>query len=148
MLECAAFIVAFAILGLAPCLAAQERPPQPAEAPPPVEAPPPPLAPGEPTGYAGKLLGGQPSPIETSPDFVPISDRWRLGLPNWNRYERPLEAPYVKGKWWDPYNQSVIKGDYPILRAEHLREPVGDQRHALRGAPHSHRQRSQRRQSE
>ena len=115
MLERAAFIVAFAILGLAPGLAAQERPPQPAEAPPPVEAPPPPLAPGEPTGYAGKLLGGQPSPIETSPDFVPISDRWRLGLPNWNRYERPIEAPYVTGKWWDPYNQNVIKGDFPIF---------------------------------
>jgi len=114
MLERAAFIVAFAVLGLAPGLAAQERPPQP-EAPPPAEAPPPPLAPGEPTGYVGKSLGGQPSPIETSPDFVPISDRWRLGLPNWNRYERPVEAPYVKGKWWDPYNQSVIKGDYPIF---------------------------------
>ena len=68
-----------------------------------------------PPGYVGRPLGGHPSPIETSPDFVPIPDRWRLGLPNWNRYERPIEAPYVPGRWWDPYNQNVLKGDFPIL---------------------------------
>ena len=68
-----------------------------------------------PPGYVGRPLGGHPSPIDTSPDFVPIPDRWRLGLPNWNRYERPIEAPYVPGRWWDPYNQNVLKGDFPIL---------------------------------
>jgi hypothetical protein len=68
-----------------------------------------------PPGYVGRPLGGHPSPIETSPDFVPIPDRWRLGLPDWNRYERPIEAPYVPGRWWDPYNQNVLKGDFPIL---------------------------------
>ena len=57
----------------------------------------------------------RPTPVQTSPDFVPILDRWRLGLPDWNRYERPLDAPYVRGHWWDPYNQNVLKGDYPIL---------------------------------
>ena len=68
-----------------------------------------------PPGYVGRPLGGHPSPIDTSPDFVPIPDRWRLGLPNWNRYERPIEAPYVPGRWWDPYNQNVLKGDFPVL---------------------------------
>jgi hypothetical protein len=68
----------------------------------------------KPPGFVGPSLG-HPRPIDTSPDFVPIPDRWRLGLPNWNRYERPLEAPYVPGRWWDPYNQNVIKGDFPIL---------------------------------
>jgi hypothetical protein len=68
-----------------------------------------------PPGYVGRSLGGHPRPIDTSPDFVPILDRWRLGLPNWNRYERPIEAPYVSGRWWDPYNQNVLKGDFPIL---------------------------------
>jgi hypothetical protein len=53
--------------------------------------------------------------VQTSPDFVPIPDRWRIGLPDWNRYERPLDAPYVKGHWWDPYNQNVLKGDYPVF---------------------------------
>jgi hypothetical protein len=57
----------------------------------------------------------RPTPVQTSPDFVPILDRWRLGLPDWNRYERPVDAPYVRGRWWDPYNQNVLKGDYPIL---------------------------------
>jgi hypothetical protein len=55
------------------------------------------------------------APVQMSPDFLPIPDRWRIGLPDWNRYERPLEAPYVRGRWWDPYNQTVLKGDYPIL---------------------------------
>ena len=67
-----------------------------------------------PPGFVGRSLG-QPRPIDTSPDFVPISDRWRLGLPNWNRYERPIEAPYVTGRWWDPYNQNVLKGDFPVF---------------------------------
>jgi hypothetical protein len=75
-------------------------------------APPPPG--DKPPGYVGPSLG-HPRPIDTSPDFVPIPDRWRLGLPNWNRYERPIEAPFVSGRWWDPYNQNVIKGDYPIF---------------------------------
>lgn len=68
----------------------------------------------KPTGSAGPS-SLRPSPIRTSPDFVPVLDRWRLGFPDWNRYERPLEAPYVKGRWWDPYNQNVLKGDYPII---------------------------------
>ena len=70
--------------------------------------------PERPPGFVGRSMG-HPRPIDTSPDFVPIPDRWRLGLPNWNRYERPLEAPYVRGRWWDPYNQNVLKGDFPIF---------------------------------
>lgn len=68
-----------------------------------------------PAGYVGRPLGGHPRPIDTSPDFVPIPDRWRLGLPDWNRYERPLEAPFARGRWWDPYSQNVLKGDFPIV---------------------------------
>jgi hypothetical protein len=41
-------------------------------------------------------------------DFVPLPDRWRdIKTPP---YERN-----VKGRWYDPYNQNVLKGDYPIL---------------------------------
>jgi hypothetical protein len=114
MLERAALVVAVVLLALAPAVViAQERPPQPADAPPIVGTPPAPES--EPTGYAGKPVGGHPAPISTSPDFVPIMDRWRIGLPEWNRYGRPLDVPYVRGHWWDPYNQSVLKGDYPIF---------------------------------
>lgn len=41
-------------------------------------------------------------------DFEPISDRWRdIKTPP---YERNVE-----GRWYDPYNQNLLKGDYPIL---------------------------------
>jgi hypothetical protein len=41
-------------------------------------------------------------------DFVPLPNRWRdIKTPP---YERN-----VKGRWYDPYNQNVLKGDYPIL---------------------------------
>lgn len=73
-----------------------------------------PSPPEPPLGFAGRSLLG-PSAAQTSPEFVPIEDRWRLGFPEWKRYERRLEAPYVKGRWWDPYNQNVLKGDFPII---------------------------------
>jgi hypothetical protein len=55
--------------------------------------------------------------------FVPVEDRWRLGFPPWDRYDRghpPLEDyPFAEGRWWDPYTQHYLKGDYPIL-GQHL----------------------------
>jgi hypothetical protein len=57
--------------------------------------------------------------VQTSPHFVPIEDRWRIGFPEWDRYDKghpPVDDyPYVEGAKWDPYNQNVLKGDYPIL---------------------------------
>jgi hypothetical protein len=39
-------------------------------------------------------------PIENSAsDFVPVPDRWRM---------------FYAGKWYDPYNQNVLKGDIPV----------------------------------
>ena len=51
---------------------------------------------------------------QDSDHFVPVPDRWRLGFPDWKRYRGGLGAPYKRGRWWDPYNQNVLKGDYPI----------------------------------
>lgn len=46
------------------------------------------------------------------------SDRWRLRFPEYDRYgdrgARGRDIPFRKGHWWDPYNQSVLKGDLPI----------------------------------
>ncbi len=42
------------------------------------------------------------------PHFEPIPDRWRDIKPP------PFEL-YVEGHWYDPYNQNVLKGDYPII---------------------------------
>lgn len=48
-----------------------------------------------------------------------MEDRWRVGLPEWdrNQHGHPLEEdyPYSPGDRWNPYRQSVLKGDYPIL---------------------------------
>jgi hypothetical protein len=56
---------------------------------------------------------------QTSSHFVPIEDRWRIGLPEWDRYglnHPPLDDhPYTLGREHDPYHQNVLKGDYPII---------------------------------
>jgi hypothetical protein len=71
-----------------------------------------------PLGFAGPS-GILPREEQTSDHFVPMEDRWRLGFPRWDRYSRghpPLDDyPYVEGQLWDPFNQNVIKGDYPII---------------------------------
>lgn len=71
-----------------------------------------------PSGYAGRS-GISPSEQQENSHFVPMEDRWRIGLPEYDRYgqDHPIgfEYPFVPGRWWDPYHQNVLKGDYPIL---------------------------------
>ncbi len=68
----------------------------------------------QPLGYTG-----HPVVLRTGPDenFVPIPDRWRIGFPDWDRYtlDTPGEYQYQHGNWWNPYDQNMLKGDYPIL---------------------------------
>jgi hypothetical protein len=99
---------------------------RPLELPAPRPAPPPTavsepyfLAPSDyPLGFTGPS-GVLPRDIQTDPHFVPMEDRWRIGFPLWNRYAEgstaDADAPYQIGHWWDPYNENVLKGDYPIL---------------------------------
>ena len=69
-----------------------------------------------PLGFTGRS-GVAPS-VSSNIDYVPIEDRWRIGFPEWDRYGRghPLEDqyPYILGRWFDPYAQNVLKGDFPI----------------------------------
>jgi Carboxypeptidase regulatory-like domain len=64
--------------------------------------------------------GGEtvPSEPQISADRREARDRWRIGFPEYDRYgdrgARGRDIPFKKGRWWDPYNQSVLKGDYPI----------------------------------
>ena len=48
----------------------------------------------------------------------PAPDRWRIEFPEYDRYgdrgARGRDIPFKKGRWWNPYNQSVLKGDYPV----------------------------------
>ncbi|MBX9583329.1 MAG: hypothetical protein K2X87_23755 [Gemmataceae bacterium] len=52
-------------------------------------------------------------------EYDTVEDRWRIGLPGWDRYglghPRVFDYPYQLGRWFDPYRLNVLKGDYPIL---------------------------------
>ncbi len=41
--------------------------------------------------------------LQARGDIVPVPDRWRI-----------LEGLGIKGKWYDPYNNNVLKGDKPV----------------------------------
>ena len=55
--------------------------------------------------------GPQMNRLDHQDGFLPIPDRWRIGLP----------GDYVqntRGNIYDPYHQNVLKGDYPIFGQE------------------------------
>lgn len=68
-----------------------------------------------PLGFTGPS-GVVPRDEQTDNTAIPIEDRWRIGFPGWDRYGKghpPVDDyPYIKGHWWDPFNQNVLKGDY------------------------------------
>ena len=72
-----------------------------------------------PLGYTGP--SGVLPRVRPDRDFVPMEDRWRLGFPTWDRADytpdnpKTRDYPYQLGRWWDPFNQNVLKGDYPII---------------------------------
>ena len=70
-----------------------------------------------PSGFTGWTNKHTPFPGENNYDYIPIADRYRIGFPYWNWYPPPTlgEYPYQRGAWYDPYNQNVLKGDYPII---------------------------------
>ncbi len=86
-------------------------PPTPAETILPVTPLDPPLGFSGPSGVAPR--SGRNAEYET------VEDRWRIGFPFWDRYGQGfphgLDYPYKLGRAIDPYNQNVLKGDYPII---------------------------------
>jgi hypothetical protein len=75
------------------------------------------LAERKPPGAAGEQ--SVESEPQTEPDRRPVRDRWRIGFPEYDRYgdkgARGRDIPFKKGRWYDPYDQSWLKGDYPII---------------------------------
>ncbi len=71
-----------------------------------------------PLGFTGRS-SVLPSEGQESSHFVPMEDRWRSGFPEWDRYGKNYspedDYPYMQGNILDPYNQNVLKGDYPII---------------------------------
>lgn len=52
-------------------------------------------------------------------EYDTVEDRWRIGLPPWDRSDKGhppgFDYPFAAGRWFDPYTQHVLKGDYPVL---------------------------------
>ena len=51
------------------------------------------------------------------PGTMGVPDRWDMDIPIWMRYNAPeRETPYMTNtpRLWDPYKQSVLKGDVPV----------------------------------
>ncbi len=71
-----------------------------------------------PLGFTGPT-SVLPTESQNTSHFIPIEDRWRIGSPTWDRYTKghPIgdDYPFVQGAWYDPYNQNVLKGDFPIV---------------------------------
>jgi hypothetical protein len=71
----------------------------------------------KPLGAAGGTsIESQP---QTQSDRREVRDRWRIGFPEYDRYgdkaSRGRDILFRRGRWYDPYNQSWLKGDYPII---------------------------------
>jgi hypothetical protein len=70
-----------------------------------------------PTGAAGgeTVKSGEP----VSNDRREMRDRWRIGFPEYDRYgdkgARGRDIPFRRNRWYQPYDQNVLKGDYPIF---------------------------------
>lgn len=84
-------------------------------------------APLDPAGFSGPTTVLFPREVDPSDGFLPIADRWRIGFPVYDRLgqHNPLDPfvtgeisgnyQYQRGHWFDPYNQNVLKGDYPLI---------------------------------
>src|SRR5205814_7899725 len=71
----------------------------------------------KPLGAAGNT--SVESEPQSQSDRREVRDRWRIGFPEYDRYgdkgARGRDIPFRRGRWYDPYNQSWLKGDYPII---------------------------------
>ena len=69
-----------------------------------------------PAGYAGP--SGVKTEAPTRPDRVPVRDRWRIGFPEYRRYGSVAagrDIAFRTGSALNPYDQTILKGDYPIF---------------------------------
>lgn len=71
----------------------------------------------EPLGAAGDP--SVPSAPQTEPVRREVRDRFRIGFPEYDRYgdrgARGRDIPFRKGRWYNPYDANVLKGDFPII---------------------------------
>jgi hypothetical protein len=69
-------------------------------------------------GFAG-ASSVLPAERQESSHFVPMEDRWRIGLPSWDRYGRGHprldDYPFAPGNIFNPYTQNLLKEDFPVI---------------------------------
>jgi hypothetical protein len=69
----------------------------------------------------GKALTEPAAATPTAPSIGrrEVRDRWRIEFPEYDRYgdrgARGRDVPFRRGRWYNPYDQSIIKGDRPII---------------------------------
>jgi hypothetical protein len=75
-----------------------------------------------PTGGFSRFGGPSRSGAAPTSDFLPISDRWRIGVPPENRFSTERGAYGGGGApgLFEPYKQNVLKGDYPLPGTQDL----------------------------
>lgn len=77
-------------------------------------------------GYSGAKQNPDLTPSSQTPPapatfpsdgdvFQAAPNRWRVTMPDWNRYGTGGEHPYVTGSTWDPFDRNKWKGDVPIF---------------------------------
>lgn len=77
----------------------------------------------DPTANERPLGAAGDSSVESEPSTDPrireARDRWRVTFPEYDRYGdaggRGRDVPFKRGRWYDPYNQNRLKGDYPVI---------------------------------
>jgi hypothetical protein len=77
-------------------------------------------------GFAGHGVFPRMGPPSLDNPATPVPDRWRIGWPAWDRYNRQTPAdpilmnqsggdsPHTRGHPLNPFDRNVLKGDYPI----------------------------------
>ena len=56
-----------------------------------------------------------PAAVQETPDFEPIPNRWYEPPLPWALLPPPVHYQNEPGRWWDPYRQNWLKGDFPII---------------------------------
>ena len=71
-----------------------------------------------PAGYTG-ASSVVPSEAQETSHFVPLEDRWRMGVAPGDRYgkghPRLDDYPYAPGNVFNPFTQNFLKEDFPII---------------------------------
>jgi hypothetical protein len=83
---------------------------------------------------ASRLPEPDSAPATATPEVVPTERdnfvlepyRWTVQMPDWQRYPKKGEFPYVTPHWYDPFNRNRLKGDTPIFGQRWFLNLTGD----------------------